>query len=133
MNDLTAQAAELPAYVAAKLQDVAGRHRRALELAVAKGVRIAAGCDMFVSGRSYGSNGQEVGLLVAAGMTPLEAIAAATDVAPQTLGPQARRSGRLAAGFDADIITLDGDPVADPSVLGDPSRIGSVWIAGSAR
>ena len=50
-------------------------------------------------------------------MTPLQAIEAATAIAPRTLGPQAPRSGQLAAGYDADIITLDSDPLTDISVL----------------
>ena len=63
-------------------------------------------------------------------MTPLQAIAAATAIAPATIGPQAPRSGKLAAGYDADILTLDADPVADITVLADPERISGVWVAG---
>lgn len=51
---------------------------------------------------------------------------------------QAPRSGRLAEGFDADVITLDADPLADIAVLADPARITAVWtggrqVKGSAR
>ena len=53
-------------------------------------------------------------------MTPLQAIEAATATGPLTLGPQAPRSGRLEAGFDADVITLDADPLADISRAGQP-------------
>ena len=61
--------------------------------------------------------------LVKLGMTPLEAIEATTATGPLTLGPQAPRSGRLAEGYDADVITLDADPLADIAVLADPDRI----------
>ncbi len=63
-------------------------------------------------------------------MTPLQAIEAATATAPLTLGPQAPRSGRLAAGYDADVITLAADPLADIAVLADPAQVSGVWTAG---
>jgi imidazolonepropionase-like amidohydrolase len=49
---------------------------------------------------------------------------------PLTLGPQAPRSGQLAEGYDADVITLDADPLADIGVLADPDRITAVWTRG---
>jgi imidazolonepropionase-like amidohydrolase len=63
-------------------------------------------------------------------MTPLEAIEAATATAPDTLGPQAPRSGQVQVGYDADVITVDGDPLGDLGVFADPSRIIGVWRAG---
>ena len=50
--------------------------------------------------------------------------------APATLGPQAPRSGLLAAGYDADVITVDADPLADISVLAKPAHVTGVWTAG---
>jgi imidazolonepropionase-like amidohydrolase len=64
------------------------------------------------------------------GMTPLEAIEAATATGPLTLGPQAPRSGRLAEGYDADVITLDADPLTDIGVLADPGHVTAVWTGG---
>lgn len=49
--------------------------------------------------------------LAEAGMTPLQAIEAATANAPLTLGPQAPKSGQLKAGYDADILVVRKDPV----------------------
>ena len=46
----------------------------------------------------------------------LEAIEAMTANGPETLGPQAPDSGRLVAGFDADVIALDTNPLDDRSV-----------------
>jgi imidazolonepropionase-like amidohydrolase len=63
-------------------------------------------------------------------MSPLDAIEAATATGPLTLGPQAPRSGQLAEGYDADVITLDADPVADIGVLADPVHIIEVWTRG---
>ena len=63
-------------------------------------------------------------------MTPRQAIDAATIIAPQTLGPQAPRSGGLEPGYDADIITVASDPLADITVLGHPEHITGVWTKG---
>lgn len=52
------------------------------------------------------------------------------DHGPLTLGPQAPHSGRLAHGYDADILTLDTDPTTDISTLADPQRITGVWKTG---
>jgi imidazolonepropionase-like amidohydrolase len=43
-----------------------------------------------------------------------------------------RRPGdlRLAEGYDADVIALDADPLADIGVLADPDRITAVWARG---
>jgi cytosine/adenosine deaminase-related metal-dependent hydrolase len=77
-----------------------------------------------------GTNGAELAHLVHLGLTPLAAIEAATAVAPLTLGPQAPRSGQLAAGYDADVITLTADPVADIAVLTHPDNVVGVWTGG---
>ncbi len=92
------------------------------------------GTHMAFSGRDLpdprGRNGRELPLLVEARMTPLEAIEAATANGPLTLGPQAPRSGVLAEGYDADLIALDGDPLAYIRILADPDHIIGVWRAG---
>jgi imidazolonepropionase-like amidohydrolase len=53
-----------------------------------------------------------------------------TRTEPRTLGPQAPRSGKLAAGYEADLITVDADPLADISVLASPGHVTGVWTAG---
>jgi imidazolonepropionase-like amidohydrolase len=125
---------DLPDYVVSKLRGIVGRHADAIALARERGVTIASGSDLGISvpGQlvSWGRNGREPVLLAAAGLTSLEAIAAATVHGPLTLGPQGPRSGQLAAGYDADILTLDADPTTDIAVLADPSRITGVWKTG---
>jgi imidazolonepropionase-like amidohydrolase len=122
----------MPRYAFEKLNMVAGHHEQALKLAVAKGVRIAMGTDIFVSGEHYGRNSREITHLVNAGLTPLEAIEAATANGPITLGPQAPASGLLREGYDADVIAVDFDPLDDPGAWGDPQRVTHVWKAGTA-
>src|SRR5260221_65612 len=102
--------------------------------AIESGVTIAMGTDIAITGpdrpNGWGSNGAELVHLVKLGMTPLQAIEAATATAPLTLGPQAPKSGRLEAGYDADVITVGADPLADISVLARPEHVTAVWTAG---
>jgi imidazolonepropionase-like amidohydrolase len=124
----------LPDFAANKLAAVAGLHAEAIALAYEQGVTIAAGTDIGMSGAdrpsSWGRNGRELSLLAEVGFSPLEAIEAATATGPETLGPQAPRSGQLLAGYDADVLTLDADPLADIGVLAEPAHITGVWKAG---
>ena len=134
IGDILANLAAVPDYAASKLVALADTHARAVALAVDRGVTIAMGTDIGLTGsdlpNSWGKNGAELAHLVTLGMTPLQAVEAATATAPLTLGPQAPRSGRLGAGYDADIITLDADPLADITVLADPAHVTGVWTAG---
>ena len=124
----------MPPYALVKLEAIADRHAAALALAHSSGVTIAMGTDIGLSGvelpNSWGRNGRELPLLVAAGMTPLQAIEAATANGPLTLGPQAPLSGQLIAGHRADVITLDANPLDDIEVLARPVHVVGVWAAG---
>lgn len=63
-------------------------------------------------------------------MTPLQAIEAATANAAETLGPQAPKAGVLKAGFDADFIALDQDPLEDITILSEAEHVTHVWRLG---
>jgi imidazolonepropionase-like amidohydrolase len=119
----------------AKLSALADTHADALSRAHAAGVRIALGTDIFQSAAhlpvAWGANGAELPLMVDAGMSPLAAIEAATANGPDTLGPQAPQAGILAEGYDADVITVAADPLADITVLADPANITGVWKHGA--
>ncbi len=85
---------DLPEHVARKARE---RYTDAVALAHQKGVPIAMGSDVFLSRatrapNSWGHHAIELDLLTRCGLTPLEAIEAATAAAPRTLGPQAPRS-----------------------------------------
>jgi len=121
---------QLPAYAYRKAVMIADHHAQAMKIAIAAGVTIAMGTDIFVSGPMYGKNSLEVRHLIDAGMTPLEAIEAATANGPLTLGPLAPRSGQLREGYDADVIAFDTNPIEDLSVWGDPGRVTHIWKAG---
>jgi imidazolonepropionase-like amidohydrolase len=87
---------------------------RMVRLARANNARIAFGTDTGVS--PHGMNAREFQLLVEAGYTPLQAIQFATVAAADhlQLGDVA---GRIASGFAADIIGVDGDPMSDVTTL----------------
>ncbi len=86
---------------------------KALEQAVPAGVRIAFGTDAGVS--KHGRNAEEFALMVKHGMTPATAIAAATLDAAELLGVEG--IGAIRPGFHADIIAVEGDPLADVTAL----------------
>jgi len=132
--DMMANKAAVPDYAYAKLEAIAAIHAEAVTRAHERGVTIAMGTDILTSTpgapASWGTNGAELAHLVELGLTPLEAIEAATATAPLTLGRQAPRSGQLMAGYDADVITLSADPLADITVLTDPASVVGVWTGG---
>jgi imidazolonepropionase-like amidohydrolase len=130
LEDLLLMEDRIPPYVWRKTLMVADHQTMALKTAIAAGVTIAMGTDIFLSGPGYGRNGREVRHLIDAGMAPLDAIEAATANGPLTLGPQAPRSGVLREGYDADVIAMDGNPVDDLAVWGDPARVTHVWKSG---
>jgi imidazolonepropionase-like amidohydrolase len=121
----------MPDYARRKLEIAAGRHADAIALAVEKGVKVAMGTDIWATGL-WGRNAEELRLMVDVGMTPLQSIESATANGPDTLGPQAPKSGRLLEGYDADVICVAGDPVADITVLTDPANVTHVFKGGVA-
>jgi imidazolonepropionase-like amidohydrolase len=119
----------MPAYAKKKIAMTAEAHANGISLAIEKGVKVALGTDIWATG-IWGRNGEELPLLVDCGMTPLQAIEAATANGPATLGPQAPNAGQLVDGMDADVICVSGDPSSDVSVLADPDNVTHVFKGG---
>ncbi|MGA8224526.1 MAG: amidohydrolase family protein [Candidatus Acidiferrales bacterium] len=88
--------------------------RQNLAHAFQQGVKVAFGTDATVY--PHGLNAHEFAVMVKMGMTPLGSIQAATVNAADLLG-WSDRVGTLEAGKFADIIAVQGDPVADVRVL----------------
>jgi imidazolonepropionase-like amidohydrolase len=134
ISELLTFSSDMPDYARVKLEAVAATHAEAIARAYEHGVTIASGTDIGLSGidlpDSWGRNGRELELLVKCGMSPLDALTAATANGPLTLGPRAPRSGQLTAGYDADVITLSADPTMDISVMSDPANVTAVWRSG---
>jgi imidazolonepropionase-like amidohydrolase len=93
-----------------KARQAAGNVKLSMARAIREGVKIAFGTDSGVS--RHGDNGQEFALMVDAGMTPMNAIKAATVNAADLLG-KLDSIGTIAPGKDADIVAVDGDPIAN--------------------
>ena len=100
--------------VRAKIDWRIGITGKSLEVLHPKGVPIAFGTDAGVS--KHGRNADEFELLVRFGLTPMEAIEAATVNAADLLGVS-DIAGTLEPGKSADIIAVKGDPLADIKVL----------------
>ncbi len=121
----------MPEYARRKGEEAAKKHSQAVSLAIDKGVRIALGTDIWATGM-WGRNAEELALMVEDGMTNLQAIEAATANGPETLGPQAPKSGQLLEGYDADVICVSGDPSQDVNILADPTNVTHVFKGGIA-
>lgn len=111
-----AESGVLPPSVLPKAREAAAAARESHRKAIAAGVKIAFGTDSGVS--KHGDNAREFALMVEAGMTPAAAIRAATADAAEALG-RSGRFGRISPGMAADIIAVDGDPLADVRQLED--------------
>jgi imidazolonepropionase-like amidohydrolase len=91
------------------------------------GVKIAFGTDSGIPTRFPGySEHRELQLMVEAGLTPMQAIVAATGTNAEILGG-AKQFGTLQAGRRADFLVLDANPLDD---IHNTEKLSAVWQAG---
>ncbi len=102
----TEQAVALDTFVAHNLETA----RRAYKA----GVKMAMGSDAV--DWMFGENTRELGWLVKAGMTPAQALAAATTSGAEILG-MSDKLGKIAPGYYADIVAVEGNPLANIDVV----------------
>lgn len=95
---------------AAALDAFRARNFETVRRAIRAGVKIAMGSDAVYT--MFGENTRELDHFVRAGMTPLQALASATVVGAEVLG-LSDRLGRVAPGYLADIVAVEGDPARD--------------------
>ena len=103
-----------------KARAAAAAHEASFRLAVEAGVEIAMGTDAGV--HPHGRNLDELALMVEGGLAPVEALRATTSNAARLM--RFDDLGRLAAGFRADLVLVEGDA---SEVRGLPDRILGVW------
>jgi imidazolonepropionase-like amidohydrolase len=93
--------------------------RAAIGKALKFGVKIVAGSDTGYGPNSVARVSREAAELVGAGLTPLQALQAATIVNAEMLRLD-KRIGAVEAGFEADILVVDGNPIDNIRTLLDP-------------
>jgi imidazolonepropionase-like amidohydrolase len=101
-------AAGIPEFMVRKSETVAAHHLASFQRATQAGVSIAAGADSGTPFNPHGSLLPELELMIKHGMSPLEAIRAATAVAAQALGLE-NETGRVAPGLAADLVAVVGE------------------------
>jgi imidazolonepropionase-like amidohydrolase len=119
IDPATAQAdPEMPPVLAELAQRNLQEGAASMRAARQAGVKIALGSDMSLA------TGLEIQRMVHHGLTPAQALTAATSIAAEALGLD-QHIGTVTEGKLADLIIVDGDPLAEPELLGDPGRI---WL-----
>ena len=116
---------QLPPSSAAKALTIAPLLKKNLDAAYKAGVKVAFGTDQGLV--AHGLNAQEFKLMTQAGMTPTDAILAATRNAADLIGDSAD-IGSVQPGRYADIIAVNGDPLADITQL---EHVGFVMKGGA--
>src|ERR1700731_647654 len=109
-----AEQTHMPPPLMAKAREVIPAARKNIAHAFTSGVKVAFGTDAAVY--PHGLNGREFAVMVKLGLTPLQAIQAATENAADLLG-WSGKVGSLEPGAWADVVAVDGDPVKDVTTL----------------
>ncbi len=104
---------------AAKAHEIAPKMRRSFAMAYDGGVKIALGSDAGVF--PHGDNGKEFSTMVQLGMSPMDAIVAGTSRGAELLG--LTNVGQVREGMLADLVVVEGDPLADVTVLEAPAMV----------
>jgi imidazolonepropionase-like amidohydrolase len=96
------------------LKDYIQKNLDSTRQAARAGVRLAMGSDAVYS--MFGQNTRELAWFVKAGLTPEQALQTATTISAEMLGQQ-DRLGRVAPGFLADLVAVEGNPLASIDAL----------------
>ncbi len=112
----------LPEFYVSKCRSMFEKHVKSFRMALEQGVKIALGTDCGYTPCVHGTNAFELELLVKFGMTPMEAVKAATKNAAMALSME-DRLGTIEKGKLADLIVVDGNPLQDIRILQDKKKI----------
>jgi imidazolonepropionase-like amidohydrolase len=119
----TPNAAALLAKLGMTIEQVMEMNKRRVGQMHAAGVRVVSGSDGGIAAaKPHGLLPVSVAFLVDGGVSSAAALASATSLAAAACG-LGDRKGRLRAGYDADLLVVDGDPVADIGALARPAAV----------
>jgi imidazolonepropionase-like amidohydrolase len=119
----------IPDTAVVKARSMRARHEASFKKAYRSGIPIALGTDAGTPFNYHGENAQELERMVALGMSPMEAILAATSAAATLLG-LVQSIGTVEPGKVADLVVVEGNPLKRISTLQDSERIAGVMQAG---
>jgi imidazolonepropionase-like amidohydrolase len=111
----------VPTWIKDRARPAAEAQVASFRAAVQAGVKVVAGTDAGTPDNPHGGVAQEVAFMVRAGLDPLLALRAATGEAADLLGVDDR--GVLRPGAAADVLAVEGDPVADVTALTRPTAV----------
>ncbi len=115
----------VPAYAVEKAREVYEDSRRSMRRGIKAGVRHVVSTDAGTPFNPHGSAGREIGYLVDWGMSPLQAMVAATANGAELL--RVADIGHVREGFLADLVLWNANPVEDLGTLAKPR---TVWQGG---
>jgi len=121
--------AGIPAWAVEKNNIVTPHHKESVKKAHKAGVAIAMGTDAGTPFNYHGKNLMEIPLLVRHGLSPMEALVAATDTASQVLGME-NRIGTIEQGKIADLVLVKHNPLEDIDILNEADTIVRVMKGG---
>lgn len=127
IRNAEARPGSMPEYGVRKSRQVIADHQQSFRRAVEAGVKVAMGTDSGVG--PHGTNAEELALMVANGMTPMQAITATTHNAAKLLKLD-HETGTIAPNKLADLLLVAGDPLADIAILQASDNIKLVMKAG---
>lgn len=110
----------LPEYMPLKARMLLVHQAESFRKALSAGVKIALGTDG--GGFGHGHNAGELAYLVEAGMTPMQALVAATRMGTTCMG-LGDETGVLCAGMLADFLVVDGNPLKNVRILEDRDHL----------
>ncbi|HEV7664407.1 MAG TPA: amidohydrolase family protein, partial [Chloroflexota bacterium] len=120
-------ATSVPPYAVRKAREVMADHVNSFRLAVERGVKIAMGTDTGVG--PHGTNAEELERMVEGGLSPMQAIVASTKTAAECCRV-AHLTGTLEVGKRADVLAIDGDPLADIRLFQDKHKLALIIADG---
>lgn len=119
----------IPESARSKARNMVKQHEKSFRAAVRRGIPIALGTDAGTPFNRHGENAQELERMVALGMAPMEAIMTSTSAAARLLKLD-HEIGTIAAGKQADLLFVEGNPLRNIGLLLKQDRIAGVMQRG---